>query len=59
MIDTLTGEIGCREKGNSLTKNNHWCGPIPGYPHDGCSYPWCHSFLPRALHKFGNTQSRA
>ncbi|MFI6477348.1 peptidoglycan-binding protein [Nonomuraea sp. NPDC050663] len=54
MIDTLTGEIGYREKGNNLTKFNQWLGPIPGYPHEGRGYPWCHSALSWGLEMSGN-----
>ena len=42
-------DAGYRESGTNLTKFNKWLGQIPGYPHDGYGYPWCHSFVSYCL----------
>ncbi len=41
--------IGYRESGNNDTKFNRWLGHLPGYPHGGYGYPWCHSFVSYCL----------
>lgn len=54
MIALARTQIGYRETGNNLTKYNEWLGRIPGYPHNGYGYPWCHSFLSWLLAQTGN-----
>lgn len=55
MIRAASGEVGYRESGTNNTKFNRWLGQLPGYPHDGFGYPWCHSFLSWCLNASGNT----
>ena len=50
-------QIGYRETGNNLTKYNEWLGRIPGYPHNGFGYPWCHSFLSWLLAQTDNASA--
>lgn len=54
MIRVARSQVGYRETGNNDTKYNRWLGRIPGYPHDGYGYPWCHSFLSWLLAQTGN-----
>lgn len=54
MIAEARKHIGYRESGKNETKFNHWLGRIPGYPHDGYGYPWCHSFVSYCLWHSGN-----
>lgn len=51
----LTRHIGYRERGTNDTAFNREFGKIPGYPHDGYGYPWCHSFLSVCLKRAGLT----
>ncbi|MFJ9558259.1 CHAP domain-containing protein [Nocardiopsis sp. NPDC101807] len=54
MITLARSQVGYRETGNNDTKYNRWLGRIPGYPHDGYGYPWCHAFLSWLLAQTGN-----
>jgi|GEM_PF-5371320 Surface antigen len=49
----LKRHIGYRETGTNDTVFNREFGRIPGYPHDGYGYPWCHSFLSVCLKRAG------
>jgi hypothetical protein len=49
----LAKHIGYRESGTNDTIFNREFGRIPGYPHDGYGYPWCHSFLSVCLKRAG------
>lgn len=49
----LERHIGYRETGTNLTVFNREFGRLPGYPHDGYGYPWCHSFLSVCLKRAG------
>ncbi len=51
----LSSHIGYQESGNNNTPFNREFGRIPGYPHDGFGYPWCHSFLSVSLKRIGMT----
>lgn len=53
VIKAARGEIGYRESGTNYTKFNRWLGYIPGYPHGGYGYPWCHSFVSWCLAQGG------
>ena len=57
MITLARSQIGYRETGNNDTKYNRWLGRIPGYPHNGYGYPWCHSFLSWLLAQTGNASA--
>ena len=54
MAKIARSQVGYRETGNNDTKFNRWLGRIPGYPHDGYGYPWCHAFLSWLLAQTGN-----
>jgi hypothetical protein len=41
--------LGYRETGTNDTKFNRWLGRIPGSPHDGFGYAWCHAFVSYCL----------
>jgi hypothetical protein len=49
----LARHVGYRERGTNDTIFNREFGKIPGYPHDGFGYPWCHSFLSVGLKRAG------
>lgn len=49
----LVKHIGYRESGTNDTVFNREFGKIPGYPHYGYGYPWCHSFLSVCLKRAG------
>jgi len=49
----LARHIGYRESGTNDTIFNHEFGRLPGYPHDGYGYPWCHSFVSVCLKRAG------
>ncbi|WP_062441219.1 CHAP domain-containing protein [Herbidospora daliensis] len=49
----LASHIGYREAGQNNTPFNRAFGKIPGYPHDGFGYPWCHTFLSVGLDRVG------
>lgn len=51
----LVRHIGYREKGENDTPFNREFGKLPGYPHGGFGYPWCHSFLSVCLKHAGLT----
>lgn len=51
----LSRHVGYRESGTNNTPFNRELGRIPGYPHDGFGYPWCHSFLSVGLKRAGLT----
>lgn len=51
----LARHIGYRERGENDTPFNHEFGRLPGYPHNGYGYPWCHSFLSVCLKRAGLT----
>lgn len=53
VIKAARGEVGYRESGTNNTKYNAWLGRIPGYPHGGFGYPWCHSFVSWCLAQGG------
>lgn len=57
VIKAAAGEAGYRESGTNLTKFNQWLGRIPGYPHNGYGYPWCHSFVSWALATGGEAKA--
>jgi CHAP domain/Putative peptidoglycan binding domain len=54
MVAEARKHIGYRESGDNDTKFNRWLGSIPGYPHGGFGYPWCHSFVSYCLSNSGN-----
>lgn len=49
----LARHIGYRERGENDTPFNHEFGRLPGYPHDGYGYPWCHTFVSVCLKRAG------
>ncbi len=53
----LQQHIGYRERGTNDTPFNRQFGTLPGYPHGGYGYPWCHTFLSVSLLKAGLTSN--
>ncbi|MFD9944547.1 CHAP domain-containing protein [Nonomuraea sp. NPDC059023] len=51
----LARHLGYREAGTNLTPFNREFGAIPGYPHGGLGYPWCHTFVSVGLKRAGLT----
>ena len=49
MITEAKKHLGFRETGQNDTKFNRWLGRIPGSPHDGFGYAWCHAFVSYCL----------
>lgn len=54
-ISVARSQKGYREHGQNDTKYNRWLGRIPGYPHGGYGYPWCHSFVSWVSDQAGGT----
>jgi hypothetical protein len=49
MIGEARKHLGYRETGTNDTKFNRWLGRIPGSPHEGFGYAWCHAFVSYCL----------